>query len=328
MELQTLFFRRLRARIPAHLSAENEVAKLLGISLEDAFRLMRNLAPLSLEQSEKIAVHYNISLDNIRPQAPSTMPFRYDAISYNAASIDDYFGGVLQQFKHIDLYGTNKMHYAASDLPVFALFQFPDLAAFKLFYWAKRVYNLPAFAETKLSLKHFPPEILQSGERAWKQYLKIPSTEIWSSDCVNNILREIMAMWQYGEFAHKNDAHKVCDQVCDLLDQVEAQAQHGKKFHPYMPMPNKENYTLYYTETGINNNTLLVQSDTGTTAYVCHNELNFLHTDHEIFCMQMQRWFHGIISNSELISQANSELRHQFFDRLRENVAYLKDEIK
>ncbi len=328
MELQTLFFRRLRERIPAHLSAENELTKLLHISLEEAFELMRSLKPLSLAQADKIAVYYQLSLDNLRPQAPNTMPFRYDAISYNALSIDDYFGGVLSHFKHIDVYGVNKMHYAANDLPLFALFQFPDLAAFKLFYWGKTVYNLPVFANEQLVLKKFPMEMLQSGERVWKQYLKIPSVEIWSSDCVNNILHEIMTLWQLGEFETKKDAHRVCDSVSELLNQVEEQAIHGRKFHPYMPMPSKENYTLYCTETAINNNTILMQSETGTTAYVCHNKLNYLHTDHEIFCLQMQRWFHDTIINSELISQANSELRTRFFERLRENVAYLKEEIK
>ncbi len=328
MELQALFFRRLRERIPAHLSAENELTKLLDISLEEAFELMRSLKPLSLTQAEKIAVHYRLSLDNLRPQAPNTIPFRYDAISYNALSIDDYFGGVLSHFKQIDVYGVNKMHYAANDLPLFTLFQFPDLAAFKLFYWAKRVYNLPAFANEKLVLKKFPMETLQSGERAWKQYLKIPSVEIWSNECINNVLHEIMSLWQSGDFETKKDAHRVCDSLCDLLYQVEEQAKQGKKFHPYMPLPSKENYTLYYTETAISNNTILMQSETGTTAYICHNKLDYLHTEHEVFCLQMQRWFHETIINSELISQANGELRARFFERLRENVAYLKAEIK
>ena len=328
MELQTLFFRRLRERIPSHLSAENELTKLLNISLDDAFRLMRCLSPLSLEQAEKISTHYKIALDNIRPQAPGTIPFRYDAINYNAASIDDHFELILREFSHINLYGTNKMMYAASDLPVFPLFQFPALAAFKLFYWAKYVYNLPAFAETKLSLRHIPTEILQRGERTWKQYLKIPSVEIWSSNCMDNVLREIMVMWEHGEFETRADAHKVCDELCHFLDQIEGQAKHGKKFHPYMPLPPKENYTLYYSEIGITNNTLLIQSETATSAYISHNVLNFLHTDHEIFCLQMQRWFHNVIANAELISQANTDLRHRFFDRLRENVAYVKEQLK
>jgi hypothetical protein len=327
MSVQSQLFRQLRQRIPAHLSAENEISKLLNLTLEQAFQVMRGVVPLTLDQADTLSRTYSISLDALRPSAPTFMSFRFHAVNYDKASLEEYFDTVMDEIKNIDLYGTRQLHYAASDLPIFTLFQFPELSAFKLFYWGKHVYHLPAFAEAKLSLKHFPQEVLLGAERTWKQYLKIPSVEVWSSEVVNNILREIMALWHYGDFASKNDALKVCNQVADLLDQVEEQARIGTKFHPYLPVPNKANYTLYYTEVGINNNNLLVRSETGTTAYVTQNELNFLQTDNEAFLLQQQRWFHGLISGAELISQANTELRTTFFNRLRENIDWVREEI-
>jgi hypothetical protein len=327
MSLQTLFFRQLRQRIPEHLSAENEIAKLLGLDIAQAFEMMRGVRPLSLDQADTLSQTYNLGLDALRPSAPTFMPFRFHAVNYDKANLEEYFDTVMDEIKNIDLYGTRQLHYAASDLPIFTLFQFPELAAFKLFYWGKHVYHLPAFEGAKLSLKHFPQDVLQNAERTWKQYLKIPSVEIWSSEVVNNILREIMALWQYGEFASKNDALKVCNQVADLLDQVEEQARIGTKFHPYMPIPNKPNYTLYYSEVGINNNNLLVRSDTGTTVYVTQNELNFLQTDNAAFILQQQQWFHRLITGAELISQANTDLRTTFFNRLRENIEWVRAEI-
>jgi hypothetical protein len=328
MDVQTQFFRRLRSRIPKHLAAENEIAKLLHLDLEAAFRLMRGIDTLSLAQAEQLSVAYHLSLDNLRPQAPTFIPFQYNAINYNASSVEAYFDTIMKEIKNIDLYGTRSLYYAASDLPVFALFQFPELSAFKLFYWAKHVYHLPEFTDAKLALKHFPLEVLQSAERTWKQYLKLPSIEVLSAEVINNVLREIIALWHLGEFAVQKDALLVVKQVGEMVDQIERQAELGKKFHPYLPLPNATNYTLYYTEIGINNNTLLVKSDTGITTYVCQNELNFLNTDNEAFCLHTQKWFYQLIGNAELISQANPELRRLFFSRLRDNVKFVLSEIE
>ncbi len=328
MELQKLLFRRVRSRIPAHLAAENEVAKLLSISLEEAFKLMRCVSAISLDQAEKLAATYSIALDNLRPQSPTFLPFQYNAINYNMSSLEEYFDSVMDEIKNIDLYGTRQLYYAASDLPVFALFQFAELSAFKLFYWGKHVYDLPAFSDAKFAIRHFPQESLASAERSWKQYLKIPSVEVWSSEVINNILREVFTLWQRGEFLYRSDALLICDQIGEMIDHIAAQAACGKKFHPYMPLPTKENYTLYYNEIGINNNALLVRSDTGTTAYVCQNELNFLHTENEIYCLQTQRWFFQLMGNSELISQTNTELRERVFAQMHQNVAYVKAQIK
>ena len=168
---------------------------------------------------------------------------------------------------------------------------------------------------------------MRTAEQTWKQYLKIPSVEIWNSTVIDNALRQIFAVWRLGLFASPDDAHRVCDSLAELLTHVEAQALVGKKLHPFMPPPARENYKLFYTETGINNNTILMKTDRQTVSYIAQNELNYIRTDNDLFNQHLEHWFTRLIGSAELISQANHDLRQRFFLEQTDNIAFVKAQI-
>ena len=60
---QVLLFQHLKSILPSHLSMADEVADLLEISPDSAYRRIRGEKPITLEELEKVCVHYNISLD-------------------------------------------------------------------------------------------------------------------------------------------------------------------------------------------------------------------------------------------------------------------------
>ncbi|MEI9909241.1 MAG: helix-turn-helix domain-containing protein [Bacteroidota bacterium] len=63
--VQQVFFTHLRSVLPHHLSIVDEVANLLDISNDSAYRRMRGDKPLTFEEVQKLCVHFNLSLDSI-----------------------------------------------------------------------------------------------------------------------------------------------------------------------------------------------------------------------------------------------------------------------
>ena len=63
--VQQVFFNHIRSILPHHLSIVDEVASLLDISNDSAYRRMRGDKPLTFEEVQKLCVHFNISLDSI-----------------------------------------------------------------------------------------------------------------------------------------------------------------------------------------------------------------------------------------------------------------------
>lgn len=325
---QQQFFQLIKAKIPTHSTLEQELAKTLNIGLMSAFALVRNQQTLSLDATLQLAQHFGISLNDLQSDTPVQTPFHFIGFDYNVNNLEEYFVTILNEFNKVDLFGERKMVYVASELPLFSIFQFPELAAFKLFFWGKTVYNLSAFKNKRFDVDFLSDTLLEIGGNAWQQYLKFPSTEIWSSNIVNDIITQVYFFWKYRIFKTKRDALLICDKVIELLNHVEMQARIGKKFHPLGELPKKENYTLYYNDVSVSNNTILVETENRKLVFVSQNALNYLTTDNEIFFIQTQRWTRNLMENSIKISQTNNKLRANFFQQMKGNIEFIKQEIR
>src|SRR6185295_2553061 len=64
-ELQQQFFQQLKKRLAPHLSLAEEVADLLNISTDSAYRRIRGEKSISLDELQKLCMHFQVSLDQL-----------------------------------------------------------------------------------------------------------------------------------------------------------------------------------------------------------------------------------------------------------------------
>lgn len=329
MQQQQFLLENIKTKLAEHTSLEHELARLLAIDLNTAFKIVRYQKALTFDQAIILAQNYSVPLDSLNTQQPSIIPFQFNGFHFNVKSLDEYFAAVLEEFNKADLFGSRRMIYAASEIPLFTLFQFPEIAAFKLFFWGKTVYDLPAFQYKQFAIKDFNRDTLKLGEKAWKHYLKFHSIEIWSANIINDILTQIYYFWQHGIFKTKKDAVTVCEKVSELLIHVEQQAVVKRKFHPHLNPPKEENFELYYNDVSVSNNTILVETINRQLVFVSQNALNYLVTDHPTFFMHTDIALRHLMSSSINISgNQSSTLRHNFFGRMRSNIDFIIREIQ
>lgn len=330
MEAQHRLLAAIRHKLSPHLPLEHALAKATGVPMTTAFEWIRGQAPLPLDHALTLARTYGIDWDSLSANgaAAGTIPFQFMGFNYNVTQLEDYFYRILHQFRQVDVFGARKMVYVASELPLFTLFQFPELAAFKLFFWGKTVYHLPTFERQQYDRHFLSEDLMALGEAAWEAYLQFYSVELWSSNIINDLLTQIYAFWQHRIFKHKGDALRICDKAVQLLDHVEMQARIGKKFHPRRKLPDAPNFELYYNDVAISNNTIWVQTPSQQATFISQNALNYLVTDHPAFCLHTEAWALRLQHHSIKISQGNDALRHRFFEQMRENVAFIKHEIQ
>src|SRR6266436_1535345 len=62
-DLQKQFFQQLKSRWPQHMSLADEIAELLNISNDSAYRRIRGEKPIAFEELQKLCGHFKISLD-------------------------------------------------------------------------------------------------------------------------------------------------------------------------------------------------------------------------------------------------------------------------
>lgn len=75
-DLQKALFESIGSSLPPHLSLVDEIAELLNLSTDSAYRRIRGDKVLSLDEAEMLALHFNISLDNLMGITPDAVTFR------------------------------------------------------------------------------------------------------------------------------------------------------------------------------------------------------------------------------------------------------------
>ena len=134
-DIQKALFDKIRERIPSSTSFVHEIAELLGISYDSAYRRIRGEKTLSMEDLYKICSKYKISLDALFGAHANSIIFDYFTLEPQKLGLREWLGLILADTKKINEASDKEILYAAKDPPVFYNFQVPELAAFKVFFW-------------------------------------------------------------------------------------------------------------------------------------------------------------------------------------------------
>ena len=93
--IQSAFLEQVRKSFPPNLSFVDELAELLNISRDSAYRRMRGDTVLSLEEVKKLCDHFKISLDSFLSPSSEVVTFQLRAMNVNEFSFDKWLGSIL-----------------------------------------------------------------------------------------------------------------------------------------------------------------------------------------------------------------------------------------
>lgn len=322
---QLEFIQRIKQMVPANHSLVDEVADLLQLSNDSAYRRIRGETALSIDEVVLLCNHYKISFDSFNNQHSGTVTFNCKSLGNNDNSLEEYLTGILNDLKKIQGFDKKEIVYAAEDIPIFHNFKFPELTAFKLFYWNKSVINPPSLSGKKFNFDSISKEFIELSKNIYDTYSAIPSIEIWTEETISSLLKQIEFYWTSGLFERKEDALVVCDQVTQMVSMIEKQAEMGSK---NKNAACENNFTLYNSEIMIGNNTILVNMGAVKVTYISYHFFNSMITTNNSFCNETDSWLKNLIKKSTLISGVGEKQRYQFFKKKYEAVKKLRESIE
>src|SRR5688572_9844794 len=132
--IQVMFFQHLKSSLPAHLSMVENVAELLQISIDSAYRRIRGEKPISFDELKILCTSYNISLDQFVHIQTDAIVFNGRSATSSRFNFEDYLKSVLQNVEFMNSFAKKEMLYQNKDIPIFYHFLFPEMAAFKSFF--------------------------------------------------------------------------------------------------------------------------------------------------------------------------------------------------
>jgi len=321
--VQVLLFQHLKNQLPPHLSMVDEVADLLGISNDSAYRRIRGEKPMDLEETHKLCSHFNIPLDRLLHLKSDSFVFSGKLkVVGSANAFEEWLDEVQHQFQVISSFKSRHIYFLMKDISPFVHFLVPELAAFRCFLYLKSILQDERMKGTKFSLNDpFYEKYVAQGRKIYNLYSQIPTTEIWNIETLNSSLNQINFYVEAGAFVHKNDIKILYAKVEELVNHIERQAELGVKFNiGETPGAGAASYRMFINELILGNNTLLAEVGDGRITFLNHSVIYFIATQDERFNSAMFGNMENLMKKSTLISTIGEKDRSGFFNRLRNKI--------
>ena len=327
-ELQQQLFQVIKSRLSTDASVADEVASLLEISTDSAYRRMRGEKALTFDELYKIAIHYRISIDQLMNIENGGFLFQGQFLDKKAFRFEEYMNSLLQNLAYMNSFKEKEFYYSCKDLPVFYHYVFRELAAFKWFFWLKTYFNFPEFEKKKFRFSDYPDELFAIDQKVIGLYNQIPSIEIWNIESMSILLRQIEFYRDCKVFESDKDAYILYEAVEKLWNHLEKQASLGYKFNYGDPEQKSiGKFRMYFNEVQLGDNNMLTVLDGVKLSYISHTTINFMLTRNIAFNENMYNHLQNLIRRSTLISGVSEKERAKFFRIIRERITRRKEAL-
>ncbi|MBK9285543.1 MAG: hypothetical protein IPM51_14675 [Sphingobacteriaceae bacterium] len=306
--IQNNFITKLKEILPANVGLAEEIADVLNISIDSAYRRIRGETELTIEEVYKLTKKYVISVDDVFSNRSDTVTFSYTKLIDSSENLENYFNRISGHLKLITQFDNKKLHYVAEETPLFYSFFSKKNAEFKLFYWQRSVLNVPEYQNKKFEWGIIPDRLIEVAHQSFLEYLKVPSVEIWTRETILTNLRQIQFYLDSG-ILKKEQALELLEENRDMLTMVQGFAENGRK----NISDKNETFQLYSSEVVLGTNCIYVQMGESRYSYITFNTLNSLTTNNPEFCEETEHWMKNLEKKSTLISGIAEKQRYQFF---------------
>lgn len=328
-ESQQEFLQLVKSRLPADASLAEELASLLNISSDSAYRRMKGEKLLTLEELYTIAAKYKLSVDQALHIDHGGFIFQGNLLNPETYRYDDYLKGILNNLAYMNSFNKKEFYYLCKDTPIFHYFLSKELATFKYYFWMGNLVYFPEFRNKKVSFENYPEELNRLGENVLKLYNQIDSVEVWNMESWNTTLHQIEYYLDGQMFQSGEDVMKVYEAAGKVLGHLEEQAKLGYKFNYGDPQKTKlGSYKMYFNETVIQDNSMIALLDQSKIAFMPHTAINYMMTRDMAYCENYYQYVQNLIKRSTLISEVSEKERSRFFRRMRDRIERRKENLR
>ncbi|MEX2595792.1 MAG: helix-turn-helix transcriptional regulator [Salibacteraceae bacterium] len=336
-DIQVRFFQYLKEKLAPGLTLVDELAELLCVSNDSAYRRIRGETSLSMNELSKLSKHFGVSIDKMIGSDSSTVSFNFQPLNESSFNFMDYLRSIRQQMTFIHEADEKEVVYMANEIPLFHLMHAPELAAFKLFFWQKTILDFSSFTNKKFKLGQKNVDVNEVSRNIRDLYCRIPSVEIYHAETIDTTLKQIEYYYVTGYFEDRSEAMILLERLKKLVDHIKAQCEVGFKFKPtedgnppqHVPYVKEGNYVVYHNEVLHTDNTILVRMGDRYLSFLTSNGISSLSTTSEWFYESTSNALSILKRRSTLISGTSEKERNSVFlnyhdkiDRLMKKLSF------
>lgn len=326
--VQARFIEHLK-RVAPNKSLADEMAEVLSISSDSAYRRIRCETSISIDEVVLLCKHFRVSPELLTEKTAGTVTFSYKSLTSNAIDLENYLQSIIQDLENALSFQNPHLYFAAEDVPFFHHLDYPFLTPFKFFYWRKSILNDVSLQGKKFDPKAISTASLNLAKKINQLYVAIPCTEIWTEETISSMLSQVTYYADSGLFTTKKDAMNVLNDVRLMSEHLQRQAEINSKCLRNVKDPiHNQSFNLYSCEVQIGNNSILVNTDKLKISLLSFNTFNSLLTFNLNYCNENEQWIQNLIKKSVLISSVSEKQRLQFFRNINRLIDKAEEEIE
>jgi hypothetical protein len=302
-QLQVNFFKHLSQKLAANRKLSDELVGLLGISKGEAYKKINTKSLLTIPQIKLLCDHFQVSFTIEGKENRSSANINFTPFHTGKIGVKDYIRSLEQFLGNIAASGTGKLSCATDDIPIFHLFQYPELTAFKLHFWQMRIIDQAPF---KFNANDWGPSILQPAARLHQLYQTIPSVEVWTKTSLLNTLDQIKYAAEAKIITDKKVGRLICTQLRSALAEIEMYAVNRNKL-------SKEDVLFdWYFYDIIGTITYLAEMDGELETFIRFNTFNTIHEENGPLCTEVKHWLENLVKDAVGFSGQGSVQRNKY----------------
>jgi len=325
---QSKFLGELTSRYAKRSEAVEKIGSVLGLTNDNVYRRLRGDTSISLDEMRTLAEAYKMSIDKLLDLNQNDVMFTFNSFDNQIKHVDDFVNNLLGLLTQFSMVPDAKVLYASAEIPVFYHAIVPELFSFKLYVWARTVWNLDYFQNEKFKTDIIPYTTRQSFQKINDLYKHLNSVELWSYNIFDNTLNQIEYHLESAMFENENDAIILCEALETICHHMREMAIKGRKFSLKGDSEMGSELTLFHNEIVYTNNTILYTTPEFKLLFTTFCNPNFIMTKDQRICDFSNDWFNTVMSKSQLISGLNERQRNKYFDGIQRRIAMTKKRIE
>jgi hypothetical protein len=323
--MQEQFIQYLKSKAGNNSSFVDEIANVLDIGYDAAYRRINSKTSITLEEAVKLAKHYKISLNNLFEVGnQNSIVTELSPPIHNKEGLELWLKQSYNSVFPLTKLKSASIIYSAKDIPLFHTLKDSYLSRYKIYVWLKDVDS--EMSRDKISFDHFikdiPPTLLENAFKLGEVYKDINITEIWNNTTINGTLQQVLYYFEAGALS-KELALLICNDIEDVIRLIEKQAIQQCLFGS----KNKAIYNLYINDIHTMSNTIMVKTPHQKVFFTPFTVISYFKIEHQPTCELMYEFFEKQMSISKLLVNAGEKDRSLFFNRMHQKINRLRERI-
>ncbi len=305
--ISKFFIIKLKEKIPKHISVTDEVASILGLNYDAAYRRLTGKVIFNINEVVLLSKTLDISLNELFEVGESNSYLIRETAPIK--TLNDFYGYFESLYNELAPLANNddaSILFGARELPMFYFFNNPLLIRFKVFLWFSILKVTPL--NNRINFKDFliTDKMIESAQKVGKAYNKINVTEIWSFGSINNVLQQLLYLYNMQQI-DSYDAKNICKILIDEFKKIEESTFN-------INQNTERKFELYHNELIMMNNSMILKHKNKLHFGYPYALLKFFIIDNQKACRAQEIYIKEQMRHATCITNTSSKEHARFFN--------------